>query len=146
MSGGQPLSHEVADDCASLTHQPASLRISHRPTLPAPTRCGVGNSPARAFCAPARAHAAMATRSRPLCSGPPASAGLTILSLELPCRKLGLMAKGLHLDITIATARSPYRCRLATCPVPRGDSEGLPNSCPKGERPPGPGDQRGGDE
>lgn len=34
VSGGQPLSHEVADDCASA-HQPASPRLSHRPTLPA---------------------------------------------------------------------------------------------------------------
>ena len=83
-------------DCSFLTPQPASLRLSHGPTLPALTRCGVGNSPARALCTPARAHAAMATRNRPLRSHPPAFAGLTILSLELPCRKLGLMAKGLH--------------------------------------------------
>lgn len=115
-----------------LAHQPASPRLSHRPALPAPTRCGWGillpGVPALLR------HAAMATGSRPLCSGPPASAGLTVLSLELPCRKPGLMAKGLHLDIT-ATARSPYRCRLCHLSSSQGRLRGLPHSCPKGEAP-----------
>lgn len=74
-----------------LSHTPTCFpKAQSLPNTSCSNQVWMGNSPARAFCAPVRAHTAMATRSRPLRSHPPASTGLTILSLELPCRKLGL--------------------------------------------------------